>query len=77
MKHSSPDIVDRPHTGVEQDQVVPNEPGGVIESHGEEHVLVDDDPGTIKRGEREEYDERKNECGKRDRKSSHCHSVYC
>ena len=62
MKHSAPDIVDRPHTWVEQDQVVPNKPGGVIESHGEEHVLVDDDPSTIKRGEREEYDERKNEC---------------
>ena len=32
--------------------ILPEEPSGIIESHGEEHVLVDGVPGTVETGER-------------------------
>ena len=33
--------------------MIPEEPRDVVHDHGEEHVLVDGDAGTAKRGERE------------------------
>ena len=38
--------------------MIPEELGDVVHGHGEEHVLVDGDTETVKRGEEEEYEKR-------------------
>ena len=39
--------------------MIPEEPGDVVHGHGEEHVHVDGDAETMKRGKGEIYDKRK------------------
>ena len=57
MKYSAPDLILGPNIRFEQNQLVPEQPGGIIKSHGEEHVLVDGYSGATERGEGEEDDE--------------------
>ena len=41
--------------------MIPEKPGDVVHGHGEEHVLVDGDAGTVKGGKGEEDEKRKNQ----------------
>ena len=54
MKNSAPDLVLGPNIRLEENQLVPQQPGDIVQSHGEEHVLVDCDPGALEGGEGEE-----------------------
>ena len=54
METSAPHAVAGPDVGLEENQVVPENPGDVVQGQGGKHVTVHCDPQTFDGGEREE-----------------------
>ena len=65
METSAPHTVAGPDVGLEENQVVPENPGDVVQGQGGKHVTVHCDSQTFDGGEREEDGEREQETNQR------------